>query len=105
VLLAGPKNDLMAEHRKASTAVIYKKRRAKDIWEGNLPADEAAPLRASMIEYLAFSKRFSRFDQFLSGFRVEENRQNPTTADALKAANVNPDKLSSAWQTWVKTFR
>jgi hypothetical protein len=105
VMLAGPKNELMAEHRKASAAVIRNKRRAKDIWEGNLSANEAGPIRASMIEYLAFSKRFSRFDQLLAGFRVEENRQNPTTLDALKAANVNPDKLNSAWQTWVKAFR
>jgi hypothetical protein len=105
VLLTGPKAELLAEHRKASQALVYKKRTAADVWDSRLPVEDAGPLRETLIEYLAYSKRFSRFDQFLAGFRVDEKRPNPTTLDALKAANVNPQRLNTVWQAWVRMFR
>ena len=31
-----------------------------------------------------------------------ENVAAPTTDDALKAANIAPDKLNEVWRKWVK---
>jgi hypothetical protein len=105
VLLAGPLPSLLAEHRKARLILESSKRRVHEVWEADLPAQEAGPLREALIEYLAYSGRFKRFDQFLGGFRVEENRPNPTTLAALKAANVDPNRLDTVWQNWVKKIR
>jgi hypothetical protein len=105
VLLAGPVRDLAAEHRKARLLLESGKRRVQELWEGDLAAEEAGPLGETLIEYLAYSTRFKRFDRFLEGFRVEENRPNPTTLDALKYANVEPERLNAMWQKWVLTSR
>ena len=71
-----------------------KKRTAKDVYGTGLLGEEAVVLRASLIEYLAYSGRTAKFLPFLLGFRPTENVAEPNTDMALNAANLAPAQLS-----------
>jgi hypothetical protein len=102
VFRAGPANLLAGEHRRAYTWLVKNKRTLRDVYAGSLKPEEEPVLRASLVEYLAYSGKSARFLPFLAGFKPQENRPEPTTEDAFKAANILPDKLNQAWQNWVR---
>jgi hypothetical protein len=104
---AGPPEQLAAEHRRAVAAVLTTKRAAKTAWSDTLKEQDAAVVRASLIEYLAYSGRVtSRFLPFLMGFRPAEDGQPArTTEAALGEANIAPERLTGVWHKWVKTLR
>jgi hypothetical protein len=93
-----------AEHRRALALVTQRKRQAQSAW-GLLEEDEAPIIRGSVIEYLAYSGRTPRFVPFLMGFRPSDTKQEPTTADALKAAEITPANLNTVWQKWLRAAR
>ena len=103
---AGPADQLAQEHRRAQA--IAARHKARDAWSGSLEADEAPVLRASVIEYLVYSKRIPPkiYLAFLTGFRPREDGQAVPTADAVLAAiNVSAARLNDVWQKWVRTAR
>jgi hypothetical protein len=103
VLQAGPAEKRAAENRKALQLWSVKKKTAADAWSGALDPADAAVLRGSVVGYLAYSGRTTRFVPFVMAFRPEENRPEPTTADALKAAEIAPESLNKLWLKWVAT--
>jgi hypothetical protein len=104
---AGPPEQLSAEHRRAATAVVTRNRAARSAWSGTLKEEDAAVVRASLIEYLAYSGRVkSRFLPFLMGFRPPEDGQPArTTEAALAVANIAPARLTGLWHNWVRTAK
>lgn len=97
---------LTAEHRRAYNLVVQKKKTLKDVIAGaGLSDEENLVLRASVLEYLAYSGRSTRFVPFIKGFEPNEAMAEPTVEAALESANIPLEKLDQAWQTWVKSFK
>ncbi len=96
---------LTAEHRRAYVLVAKNKRTLKDVTGGGLADDEATILRASVMEYLAYSNRIARFVPLVEGFRPSDTVAEPTFDTALKSANLALDRLDQSWQAWVKSFK
>ncbi|HEV3258577.1 MAG TPA: hypothetical protein VG013_17005 [Gemmataceae bacterium] len=84
----------------ARRLVIAGRRTAMDVWNGNLKADEAGILQGSLVEYLAYGPAKPFFTPLLEGYKAE-TRQKKTTADALKSARIDPDRLNKVWRVWV----
>jgi hypothetical protein len=84
---------------------LIKGHSAEDVWNGKLNAEEAAILRASLVDFLAFGPGAASFPQFVDGFKPAQNNQSKTTPDALKAARLEPDRLNRAWSAWVAKSR
>jgi hypothetical protein len=103
-LQTAPARERAAERRLVLSQVVQKGRAVQDAW-GALDDPAAPALRASVIEYLAYSGRTKRFVPFVLGFRPEEGKQEPTTADALKAAEIAPAQLNQLWQRWLRAGR
>ncbi len=74
---------------------------AADVWDGRLTADEAAVLRASLAEFLAFGPPAAKFPQFVDQFKPSEDGRPPTTSEALKSMSYTPEQLTQAWHRWV----
>lgn len=85
--------------------VLMNRRSAQDVWSGSLKADEAPLVQASLMDYLAYGPGASRFVSFVQGFRPEDGKPQKTAADALKAADLAPDRLNQAWQVWLRRPR
>ncbi|MCC6420433.1 MAG: hypothetical protein IT429_19525 [Gemmataceae bacterium] len=100
---SGAQRDGAAERRRANSLIVTGKRATKDAWGNNLKADEAPVVRGSLIEYLAYSGRTSRFLPIVLGLRPVEARPNPTPEAAFAAANVSPDRLTELWHRWVRS--
>ncbi len=98
-----------AEHKRVLALLAQKKRTVRDVSGSDLLADEATVLRASVIEYLAYSGRTTRFVPFVLGFQPRENVESPTTDMALAAAGWNSpqlvDALNANWQKWARLPR
>lgn len=71
-----------------------------DLWGATRPK-EFDTLAVSFGEYLLYGADAAAVDKFLSGFRPSDERQTPTTATALEAADWKADALDTAWKTWV----
>jgi hypothetical protein len=102
-LQTAPAGERAAERRRV-LALLAKGRKAPDAW-GALEDAEGVVLRGSVLEYLAYSGRTARFVPFVMGYRPGENRPEPTTADALKAASITPDGLNKVWRNWARVAR
>jgi hypothetical protein len=105
-LRAGPPEALAQEHRRA--LVLANKRKARDAWAESLGPEEAPVLRASVLEYLAYSGRIPPrvFLPFVTGFRPrEEGQMAPNTDAVLSALNISAARLNDTWQKWLRTAR
>jgi hypothetical protein len=79
---------------------------AEDVWNDKPSAEEAALLRASLVEFLAFGPGANYFAKFLEGLKPGENGQPKSTVDALKAIRPDfPDTICKSWPSWVATGR
>jgi hypothetical protein len=79
---------------------------ADDVWSGKPNAEDAALLRASLVEFLAFGPGANYFSKILDGFKPGENGQPKTTLDALKSIRADfPDTIGSTWPAWVAKGR
>jgi hypothetical protein len=102
---AGPLRDLTAERKRVVKLLAASRATAMDVWDGNVPAEAAPFLRASLVDFLAYGPGKSRFGKFLEAYKPEEGVQNKTTANALKAVRIDPNTLNKRWRTWVRTGR
>jgi hypothetical protein len=105
-LRAGPPEALAQEHRRAQA--VAGRRKARDAWGDSLNAEEAPVLRASVVEYLAYSGRIPPrvFLPFVTGFRPrEEGQAAPNTDGVLSALNISAARLNDTWQKWLRTAR
>jgi hypothetical protein len=105
VLHAGPGTALAGDRKKASAIVTKTNRTVDDIFNGNLNPNEQSYLRASFVDYLAYSGRTAKFLPFLEGFRTDANGNAGTVQTALKNANITSADLSANWQKYVKSFK
>jgi hypothetical protein len=102
---SGAQRDQAAERRRAAALALQGRKAAREAWGNNLKADEAPVLRASLIEYLAFSGRVKIFVPFLRALRPQEERPNPTPEMALAVVNVSQERLNDAWQKWLRAAK
>lgn len=94
-----------AEHRRANAFLTQKKRTLSEVLGGGLEEDEAVVLRASLLEYLAYSGRTAKFLPLVKGFQTDEDMKDATFDAALKSVNLAADSLNTVWQNWVKTLK
>ncbi|HEV3205192.1 MAG TPA: hypothetical protein VGY77_12445 [Gemmataceae bacterium] len=79
---------------------------AEDVWNNKPNAEEAALLRASLVEFLAFGPGANYLGKFLEGLKPGENGQPKTTLDALKTVRADfPDTICKSWPAWVAKGR
>lgn len=76
----------------------------KDACSGDDSRD-AQLLATGLIEYLVYGPEGKRFAEFLSGYRVDEQNQNPDFMKALETAKFDPMKFEKAWKRWIATGR
>lgn len=105
VYRAAPYLESTAERRRAAGFVTAKKRNLRHVLGGGLNSDEAAVLRASLMDYLLYSGKTARFPDIVKALRPTEEMQEPTFESALTAANLSLDRLDQTWQAWLKSFK
>jgi hypothetical protein len=104
VLRSGTPAVYAAEKRKAVILVATKKRTSRDVWMRSdaLLAGEAAILRGSLVDFLAYSGVTQKFPEFVTGYLARDKKMpNPTTETAFTRADINPDTLEKAWRAWL----
>ncbi len=99
--VGGPKT--AADRREAASWAA--KGSAKDIWNGNLDAEKAAALEASLADYFAYGPGAGKFADLLKGFAPEENVLKKTTEQALDAAGLTPDRVEKSWKSWAPSVK
>jgi len=87
------------EQRALARRLVRSGGTAMHVWGGNLKADQAAILQGSLVEYLAYGPGKGSFASLLEGYK-SQTRQKKTTADALKAARIDPEMLNRQWRAW-----
>jgi hypothetical protein len=92
------------DHRAKVKALFAKNKlgtfAAAQVWSTEKLKD-ADTYATSLVEYLVFGADEGKFAKFLGGYKPGENQPEPTTANALEAANWTPEALDTAWKTWV----
>jgi len=99
-LQGGPPATLAAERRKASAFLAQNKRTVNDVMADNLKPEELIVLRASLLDYLAFSGRTSKFLPIIQGFPPDGNLDM-----AFKKAGLTREDLSSNWFSYARSFK
>ena len=62
-------------------------------------------LRASVVEYLVYSGKTTKFLPIVKGFRPSEEMPEPTLDAALMSANLSLDRLDQVWLAWLKSLK
>ncbi len=101
-LRAGPPAALRAEKQRAYRFAA-KGRSAMDVWSNKVKGAEAAVLRGSLVDFLAFGPGKKNFIAFLEAFKPEEGVMTKTTAEALKAARMDAGVVSKKWKAWLRS--
>jgi hypothetical protein len=94
-----PREKFVLQDR-TKTRVLVRKRNASDVWGGALEAEEADCLQGSLVELLAYGSK--SFGKLLDGYKPGENALTKTTAQAMEAADISPDKVNRAWKNFVR---
>jgi hypothetical protein len=87
----------VAEDRKRAKALAAR-HTAGDVWDGALDAEEAGCLQGSLCEMLAYGAGRVRFVRFVEAFKPAENMLTKTTAQAMEAAGISPEKVGKLWK-------
>jgi hypothetical protein len=90
---------VQAERRQARA--LSRTRGPADVWGDKLGADGADALRGSLADFLAYGPGAPKFPAFVAGFKPGENMLAKTTAQALEAAGLLPDRVAASWKRWV----
>jgi hypothetical protein len=89
---------VQADRRQARN--LSRTRGPADVWGDKLDPDEAGALRGSLADFLAYGPGAPKFPAFVAGFKPEENMLPKTTAQALDAAGLQPDRVTASWKRW-----
>jgi hypothetical protein len=84
---------------------VIRGKTAANVWDGQVNASDAAILRASLAEFLAFGPTSNTFPQFIGALKPSENARPVSVAEALKATSYTPDRLTRDWHAWVARGR
>ena len=98
-------NYLSADRRKAAAYLTMNSRSIGEVASGNLGADENPPLRASLLDYLAYSGRTSKFLPFIEGFRDDAKGNAGSLNTAFANAKTTDQELSKNWQAYAKALK
>lgn len=86
---------------RARAIALRRGKTAKDIWMGNLSAEEGLVLNASLVDYLVNSPSMAKyFPEIMNNFGEETKFE-----EVLKAAKLNPDVVGAAWWRWAGAVR
>jgi hypothetical protein len=93
---------LAADRRKAAAFVTKNNRALGDVTSDNLNAEEMPVLRASVVDYLAYSGRTSKFLPILSGFASDGKNDPGSFNVGLQKAGISEEDLNKNWLKFVK---
>jgi hypothetical protein len=96
---------LAADRRKAAASINKDKRTLNDIITNNLKAEELPVLRASFMDYLAYSNRTGKFLPILTGFSAPPKNTQASFDAGLKNADISQENLDKNWQAYAKSFK
>ena len=97
---AAPAARATREQRALARRLVLAGRTAMEVWGGSLKAAEAGVLQGSLVDYLAYGPGKRSFAPLLEGYK-SVTAQKKTTADALRAAHLDPDRLNLVWRASV----
>jgi hypothetical protein len=97
----GPR-EYLGERRRAARLLAKTKASAMDVWDNNVSAEAAPALRGSLVDFLAFGPGKTKFVALLEGYKPGQDALTKTTADAFKAANINPKLVNQKWKAWAR---
>lgn len=98
-------NVLAADRRRTSAILAKNSRSVNDLNGATLKADEVAFLRASFMDYLAYSGRTAKLIPMLEGFRDDEKGNPGNFNTALTNAKTTADELTKSWHNYAKAFK
>jgi hypothetical protein len=90
---------VLADRRQARA--LSRTRGPADAWDDKLDADEAEALRGSLADFLAYGPGAPKFAAFVTAFKPGEDMQAKTTAQALEAVELPPERVAASWKRWV----
>ncbi len=98
----------LGNDRRAAAAILNNKNGAKsanDVFNNNLKAEENPYLRASLVDYMAYSGRTAKFIPFLEGFRDDEKGNPGSINSALANAKLMEQDLTKNWHNYAKAIK
>jgi hypothetical protein len=106
VIHSAAASSLAAERRKASASLTKTARNLGDVFgEGTLKPEEQPYLRFTVIDYLAFSGRTTKWQPFIDGLLYRRTGRGGSLELALKSAGTSQDELTKNWEKYVKAFK
>ena len=102
----GPREKPTLDARREALAWVATKRRtAGQVWRGEVEAEEANALGATLADLLAYGPGASRFPGFVAGFRPGDGQERRSTEQALEAAGIKIENLEKVWLDFVRNPR
>jgi hypothetical protein len=99
---AAPKAEQKTERRRAARMIGAKSVSATAVWDGAVRGEQAAVLRGSLADFLAFGPGKKKFIAFLEGFQPGEGMAMKSTLEAIKTAGMDPALVNRSWKIWVR---
>jgi hypothetical protein len=100
-----PTSAMTSDRRKAAMFVTKNNRTVNDITSNNLKPEELPVLRASLMDYLAYSGRTAKLLPFLEGF-YDDGQGNPGDLNrALQKAKMTAEELNNNWVKYAKSVK
>jgi hypothetical protein len=101
-----PREPATVSARKEAIELVFKKQRSvQQIWGGGLEPEEAAVLRPTLADLLAYGPGMSRFPAFVAGFRPTDGQDQRSAEAALQAAGIKVENLAKVWPDFVRNIR
>lgn len=98
--------------RAANTPASVRKRVARqlagrskpsEVWNDMVGIEQRLPVAASVADYLFYGKGLTRPGDYLLAFRPDDEKPLKTSADALEAVKVTPEKFEAGYLAWLRS--
>jgi len=101
-----PRDKATLDARTEARDIMTKKKRSvQQVWNSEVAPEEAVVLRPTLADLLAYGPGASRFPQFVTGFRPQDNQPRRSTEQALETAGIKVDNLAKVWPDFVRNLR
>jgi hypothetical protein len=90
----------VSERRQAAT--LARSHNIGDLWNAKVEGEQADAMAASVADFMAYGPGAARFPKFVEAFKLEDNRKERTTEQALDTANLSAARINRVWKTWAQ---